>query len=123
MAYLWFYNNWNIIHCIYSRKQTESTDTVINVHIKHNTISNIDLNIGKDISENDYGAISIIDKNAETGYYFVKWTSDSYTFQYSHKIGKYFIKAGWLVCDAVYFNLFDNLRQWYTDWFQTTLYT
>ena len=111
MAYLWFYNNWNIIHCIYSRKQTESTDTVINVHIKHNTISNIDLNIGKDISENDYGAISIIDKNAETGYYFVKWTSDSYTFQYSNKIVRDMIKAVYLVCDALYANSSANFKK------------
>ena len=112
MAYLWFYNNWNIIHCIYSRKQTESTDTVINVHIKHNTISNIDLNIGKDISENDYGAISIIDKNAETGYYFVKWTSDSYTFQYNNNTGIDFIRSSDLVFYLLYLNSFDNFKQW-----------
>ena len=40
-------------------------------------------------------------KNAEIGYYLVKYTSDSYTFKSYHKIGKYIIKAGELVCDAV----------------------
>ena len=44
-----YYNNWRIIHCIASRKQHESMDTDINDHTKHNSIGNIDLNIGKDI--------------------------------------------------------------------------
>ena len=35
-----------------------------------------------------------------------KQTSDSYTFQFSHKIGRYGIKVGELMCD--------NLKQWYT---------
>ena len=44
----------------------------------------------------------------------VKWTSDSYILRYYHIIGGYFIEAGDLVCDAVYLNLFDNFKQWYT---------
>ena len=51
------YNNWQIIHCIDSRKQNKSTNTDIVVHIKHNAIRNTDLNIDKDISDNDYEAI------------------------------------------------------------------
>ena len=45
-----------------------------------NAIRNIALNIGKDISDNDYGAISIIEKNAECGYYLVEFTRENYTF-------------------------------------------
>ena len=59
-------------------KKHKSTDTDINVHIKQNFISNIDLDICKDISDKDYGEISTIDRNAENGYSLVKWTSDSY---------------------------------------------
>ena len=51
-----------MIHCIDIRKQQESTDTDINVHIKQNSVRKISLNIGKDISDNDYGEISTIDK-------------------------------------------------------------
>ena len=54
-----------MIHFIDSRKKHESTNTDINVYIKHNTIRNIDLHIGNDICENCYGEISTIDKNAE----------------------------------------------------------
>ena len=56
------YNNWQIIHCIESRKQHESEDTDINVHIKKNDIRDIALNILKDISDNNYGEVSTIDK-------------------------------------------------------------
>ena len=89
----------------------ESTNTDINVHIKQNFTSNIALNIRKDISDNNDGVISKIDKNAENEYYLVKWTSNSYTLQSSHMIGKYVIKAGELVCDTVYLNSFDNFKQ------------
>ena len=41
------------------------------------------------MSDNNYGAISTIDKNSENGYYIVKWTNDSYNFQYTIKIGIY----------------------------------
>ena len=54
-----------IVHFIDSIKQHEATNTDINVHIKQNAILNIALNIGKDISDNDYGEVSTIDKNAE----------------------------------------------------------
>ena len=58
-------NNWNIIHCIESRKQQKKSDTDRHVNIKQNFIKNIDLNIGKNISDNNYGSISTIDKNIE----------------------------------------------------------
>ena len=45
--------------------------------------------------------------------YLVKLTSDSYTLQSSNSIVRYFIKAGELVCDAVYLNPFSNFKQWY----------
>ena len=35
--------------------------------MKNNPIRNIDFKIGKDISDNDHGEISTIDKNAENG--------------------------------------------------------
>ena len=74
----------------------------MNVHIKHNDIRNIVLNTGKDISENDYEAISTIDKNLECGYYLVQLTSDSYTFQSSYKIGKILIRlASWCVMQYI----------------------
>ena len=104
------YKNWEIIDCIENKRQHESTDTDINVHIKKNAIRNISLNIFKDISVNDYGAISTIDKNAEN----VKWKSGSYTLQYSHKIARDVIKDGEFVCDVVYLNIFANFNQWYT---------
>ena len=74
------YKFWQIIHCIDSREQHESADTGIHVHIENHSIRKIALNIGKDISENDYGAILTIEKNAENWCYLVKWTSDGYTF-------------------------------------------
>ena len=40
---------------------------------------NIASNIGIDISDENYGTISTIDKNSESGYYLLKWTSESYT--------------------------------------------
>ena len=60
--------------------------------------------IGKDISDNDYVEISTIDKNTENLYYLVKFTSDSYTLQSSHKIGIGVINDCGLLCDAVYLN-------------------
>ena len=47
-------------------------------------------------------------------YYLVKLTSASYTFHSYHKIRRYVIKAGELVYDSVYLNIFDNFKQWYT---------
>ena len=94
-----------------SRKQYEENNTDINVHIKYNNIRNIALNIGKNISDNYYGAISTIDKHAECGYYIVKCTSNIYTFQYYYKIGKYLTNTGELVWDVLYFNQLDNFNQ------------
>ena len=71
------------------------------------------LNIGKDISDNNYCKISTIDKTTENWYNLVNWKCDSYNFQYSNKIGIYFIKDGDLVCDAVYLNTFAHFKQWY----------
>ena len=45
--------------------------------------------------------------------YLAKWKIDGYTLQYSHKIERYVIKSGQLVCDAVYLNPFANFNQWY----------
>ena len=67
----------------------------------------------KHISGNNYGAITKFDKNAENGYHIIIWTSDSFTFQYSHKIGRDVIKAGMFVCYTVYLNIFSNFKQWY----------
>ena len=67
------YNNWQIIHCIDIIKWHEETNTYINFNIRHNAISNIALKIGKDIIDDNNGEISKIDKNAENGYYLVKW--------------------------------------------------
>ena len=44
------YNNQQIIHVICCKKQHETTNSDINVNIKQNAISNIALNIGRDIS-------------------------------------------------------------------------
>ena len=46
-------------------------------------------------------------------YSLVKWTSNSYTLWYSHKIGVVVIKVGELVCDAVYFIPVANIKQCY----------
>ena len=47
-------------------------------------------------------------------YPLVKWKSNSYTLQSFHKIGRYVIKVGELVCNSVYFIPVDNIKQWYT---------
>ena len=86
----------------------------INFHIKWNAIRNIDLNNIRDIIDEYYGTISTIDKNAESEYYIVKWTIESYSFQSSQKLGTYFIKSGGLVCDALHLNPLANFKQWYT---------
>ena len=48
------------------------------------------------------------------GYYPVKWTSDSYTLNFSNKIVRDVIKSGELICDALYLNTFANFKKWYT---------
>ena len=111
MAYYRSVQQLEIIHCINSVKQHKSTNNDIYLHIKQNFIRNIALKIGKDISENYYGKFSTIDKNAKFLYYLVKWTSESYNFQSSHKIVKYVIRASELVCDAVYLNSLANFSQ------------
>ena len=58
---LWSFKKWKIIHCIPSRKE-KSSDTDINFHIKQHSIRNVALQIGKNISDNDYGEISKIEK-------------------------------------------------------------
>ena len=70
--------------------------------------------MGKDISDNNYGEASTIDKNVENEYYLVKWTGGSYSQQYFHKMGGYFIKAGELMFETVYLNKFNNFKKWYT---------
>ena len=60
-----------------------------------------------------------LSKLKKCGYYIVKWTSDSYTFQSPHKMVKYIIKAGELVCDVVYFNPLANFKQWYNPYKKT----
>ena len=77
----------------------------MNVHIKQNSITNIDLNIGRYISDNYYRKFYTIDKNLECGYYLVKFTSDSYTLQYFREILKYLIKYGEMMCDSVYISI------------------
>ena len=94
MAYLSFLKKIGKLFIVLNVEREKKTDTDRNVYIKHNYIRNVALNIGKDRSDNYYGETSKIDKNAENGYYLVKWTSDSYTFQYSHMIGRDFIKDG-----------------------------
>ena len=79
-----------------------------------NDIRNIAFIFCRDISNKDYGTVSTIDKNSESGYYPVKWTSKSYNFKSSHKLGKYVIKAGELVCDSLYLNPLANFNQCYT---------
>ena len=54
-----------------------------------------------------------METNAENGYYLVKWTSESYTFQSTQFLGKYFITAGELMCDAVYLNPLAYFKHWY----------
>ena len=46
------------------------------------------------MSDNDYGAISKIGKNAENIYYLVKRKIDGYNFYSYHKIGIDVIKDG-----------------------------
>ena len=108
------YDNWQNIHCIYCRQQHKSTDTDNDFYIKRNSIRNIHFNIGKYINDNDYGEIITFDKNVENGYYSVKLTTDSHTFQSCNKIGRYFINGCELVCDAEYLNPFANPKKWYT---------
>ena len=49
-------------HCVDSRKQHEAINTDKTNCIIHNYIRNIDLNIGKYISDNDNGEIYTIEK-------------------------------------------------------------
>ena len=72
-----------LVVSIDSKKLHEETKYVINVHINHNSIIIIALNICIDVRDEGYGAIYTIDKNTESGYYLVKWTIESYTLQFS----------------------------------------
>ena len=65
----------------------------MNVHIKQKAINNIDLNNVKYFSDNNYGVISTIDKNAESGFFLLNVQVIVYFFQYLNNIGKYVIKA------------------------------
>ena len=59
------------------------------------TVEELDaLKIGIYISDKYYCEISTIDKNIESGYYIVKWKSESYTLQYYQKLEKDVIKTG-----------------------------
>ena len=71
------------------------------------------------MSDNDYGAISKIGKNAENIYYLVKRKIDGYNFYSYHKIGIDVIKDGQLVCDVVHINTFSKSKQWYTPYGKT----
>ena len=95
-------------------KKNEPTKYEVNFHIKQNDTRDIDLNIGRDISDKDHSTISTIVKNIESGYYLVKWTSGIYTLQLSYKLGKYVIKDDELVRDEVYLNPLRNFKQCYT---------
>ena len=55
-------------------------------------------------------------KKSEGECYLFKCTSESYTFQYYHKLGTNVIKNGELVCDAVYLNPLANFKQWYNSY-------
>ena len=72
------------------------------------------LNIGGDIGDKYYDTISNVSKYAESGYYLIKYTSESCHLYSSQKLGKYVIKAGELVYDAVYLNSLANFKWWYT---------
>ena len=84
--------------------------------IEHISTRTIALNICRYISDKGYGAISTIEKKIESEYDLVKCTSDNYTLQYSNKIVKGIIKAGDLVCDALYLNPLANFKIWYTSY-------
>ena len=104
---------------IENKKQHKASNCDIKFHIKQNSISDIALNIVRYVSEKGQGEISEIDKNLESGFCFVKWTSDSYTLQSSNKLGKYVIKAGDLVFNAVYLNPLANFKSWYSNYEKT----
>ena len=65
----------------------------MNVHIKQKAINNIDLNNVKYLGDKNYGVISTIDKNAESGFFLLNVQVIVYLFQYLNNIGKYVIKA------------------------------
>ena len=67
-------------------KKYEATNSDVNFHIKHNSISNISLNLERYVSDKYYDSISTIDKNSDSEYYLVKRTSKSYTWQSSQKL-------------------------------------
>ena len=108
------YNKRYISHFFNSKKQHETTNTDFFLPIEHISTRTIALNICRYISDKGCGAISTIGKKIESEYDLVKCTSDNYTLQYSNKIVKGIIKAGELVCDALYLNPLANFKLWYT---------
>ena len=76
------------------------------------------MHIANEVVVNGYGALATNDNNIKVGYYILQWTSTPYPLQEDISVNTFnpplMLKAGEIVCDAVYLNAVPNCKLVYT---------
>ena len=107
-------NDWLLIEII-DNQTNEST----NDHsIVENTLLCNTMHVASEVAIGGYGAVATNDNNVKVGYYIVQWTSLPYPIQEDTSITTFdpplLLKAGEMVCDAIYLNAVPHCKLIYT---------
>ena len=107
-------NDWLLIDIVDKQTNENNSDTSI---IENTLICNT-MHIANEVAVGGYGALATNDNNVKVGYYVIKWTSTPYPLQNDTSINTFdpplVIKAGEMVCDAMYLNAVPNTKLLYT---------
>jgi hypothetical protein len=104
-------NDWQIIK-LEPKKQSDPSEEE---EAREEVLAGMTEMMAQSIETGKFGAFATTDEDAD-GYYVVKWTSEPYTLQHSIDAAKYgwAMKAGELVCDALYYNKVGGASLWYS---------
>ena len=107
-------NDWLLIDIV----DKQSIDDVNENSIVENALVCNTMHVANEIAVDGYGALATNDNNVKVGYYIIKWTSTPYPLQCDTNIDTFnpplVLKAGEMVCDAVYLNAVPNCKLVYT---------
>ena len=107
-------NDWVLIDIV--DKQTG--DNLNENAIVENALVCNTMHVANEVAVDGYGALATNDNNVKVGYYIIKWTSTPYPLQTDTKVNTFnpplVLKAGEMVCNAVYLNAVPNCKLLYT---------
>ena len=116
-------NDWLLIDLI----DTQNTEHNNENSILETTLICNTMHIANEVAINGYGALATNDNNVKVGYYIIQWTSTPYPLQQDTTIDTFDppleLKAGDMVCNAMYLNAVPHCKLLYTHSNKKTLST